>query len=300
MNLYSMTGYGQGEAALDGRRATLTLRSVNHRHLDVRCRVPSGLVSIEARLRARIRAVLGRGKVDVSLQIQGSAGGEAQAPATVDVAAALAYWEQIVVLSEALGIPAPQPDPALLLGLPEVVQAAPISGDPDDVWEQLLPAVDAALGQLLDSRRAEGASLVRDLSGRLERLGELHVAARARAPEAVEHQQRRLRRRVETLLVEHGVQLDEGRLAQELALLSDRADVEEELTRLDHHLDTLGRLVVGDGSAAVGRKLDFVLQEAMREANTLGSKANDAPLADVVVEIKAELERVREQVQNLE
>jgi len=295
-----MTGYGQARVGLGGRMATVTLRSVNHRHLDVRCRLPAGLAGVESRLRARVRASLGRGKVDVLVYVHGSQAEGGGAAATIDTKAAVAYWDQLVALAGVLGDGAPRPDLGLLVGLPGVVRSDDGPSDPDLVWKDLQPAVDEALERLRSSRRAEGATLVADLQDRVAQLRVLHQAAVERTPEALQDQQQRLRRRAEALLADVGVRLDEGRLAHELVILADRSDVEEELTRLAHHLSTLSTLLAGDGRVPVGRKLDFVLQEAMREANTLGSKSSDSALADVVVEIKAELERVREQVQNIE
>ncbi|MBM4320468.1 MAG: DUF1732 domain-containing protein, partial [Deltaproteobacteria bacterium] len=202
--------------------------------------------------------------------------------------------------------------------------------DAEAVWTQLRPALQEALTLFATSRRAEGEALGEDLRRRAATLGELQERVRQHAPLALRHHQQKLRERVSRLLdpavgrpgprpsaplagpadageagpaaesAAGGVRLDEARLVQELALLADRLDVEEELTRLDHHLGSLSSLLAGEERGPFGRRLDFLVQELMREVNTIGSKGNDALIADLVVSMKSELERIREQVQNLE
>lgn len=301
MSPLSMTGFGEAEAVVLGRRTRIELRSINHRYLEIRCRLPRTLSSLEARLTAMIKERVQRGKVDLVVTLEETVDAQGLGP-MIDVNLARAYWADIEHLAQALGMTRPQPDLALLLGLPDVVRLEESdAAHGEAVWSQLAPALAQALERFAATRRAEGQALGEDLLRRTELLQQLLERVRARAPQALRHHQQKLRERV-TRLLEHtgGGRPDEARLAQELALLADRLDIEEELTRLDHHLSSLGRALSGEEPGPLGRRLDFLVQELMREVNTIGAKANDALIADLVVGMKSELERIREQVQNLE
>ncbi|MDY0062578.1 MAG: YicC/YloC family endoribonuclease [Myxococcota bacterium] len=302
MPLMSMTGFGEAETVLLGRRMRVEVRTVNHRYLEVRCRLPGPLQALEPEVQALVKQRVARGKLDLTITpaevaAAGVAGGR------IDVGLALAYWEQIRHLAGALGQSTPVPDLALLLSLPEVVRQEEPRADPEQVSAALRAAVDQALARLRTARQAEGAALAADLRARSRTLRELRDAVAARSPVAVQQMGQRLRERLARLLTlapEGKASPDEARLAQELVLLTDRLDVQEELTRLDHHLTTLDRLLDEEAEGPQGRRLDFLVQELLRETNTIGSKANDAVITDCVVEMKTELERIREQVQNLE
>lgn len=290
----SMTGFGRGSATTEGgREVTVEVRSVNHRYCDVRVVAPSELTAKTAEVERAVRARFSRGRFDVQVSLS-TAGGHGPRP-TIDVGAARRYLEAMRDLARALEL-----DPRVTLeqvaGSPGVIGLAPDDGDA----AILEPAVDEALGVALEGldemRGTEGASLAMALEGHLERAMELRAAIAERSPLVVEERKRRLRHRTRELL--EGGQLNEERLAQEVALMADRMDISEELERLGAHIEHARPLLAIE--EASGRKLDFLIQEMNREANTVAAKSADGAIAHVVVDLKAELERMREQAQNLE
>lgn len=294
--IQSMTGFGAASFRVDGTPFQIELRSVNHRHLDVRVKLPRALAALEAGLRTRIQERFERGKIDCSVS---APQGEGPAPRLeVDRQALEAYRAAARILvgdgiRDTLGT-------AELLALPGVARLVEPQLSDDALRDAAEPALDAALEGLAGMRAAEGAMLARDLEARLARLSELADALDARAGVIQQAVRERLRRRARQLENEVGV-LDEARLHQELALAADRLDVSEEILRLRSHALQFHKALeaAGPGRAA-GRRLDFLLQEMSREANTLGAKGADADAAHLVVELKTELERMREQVQNVE
>jgi uncharacterized protein (TIGR00255 family) len=292
-----MTGFGRasfqvGEAAFD-----VEVRSVNHRYLDTRVRLPRLLGAFEADVRARLQQRLGRGKVDLSVAAPGN--GAPAARLEIDLEAARAYLRAAASLGRDEGV-AGELQVASLLALPGVARFVEPELSSEALGRALLAAVDAALDALDAMRAAEGAAIERDLLGRLSAVAGLAGCVGARAGEVQAAVRERLRRRAEQLRSETGL-LDEARLHQEIVLAADRLDVTEEVVRLESHVEQFRRIVgEGDGGKPVGRRLDFLLQEFSREANTIGSKGSDAGIAHEIVELKAEIERLREQVQNVE
>jgi uncharacterized protein (TIGR00255 family) len=284
-----MTGYGRGVAEQDGRRATVEVRSVNHRFLDLKLRGMAMPPALEEQLSARVRASIERGAVTVSVHVAAPPG---EAAARVDPAAAQRTYEMLAELAARLGIGGP--DLALVLAQPGVVVPAEAPGDEPD--PRVLTALDAALAQLDRMRSTEGQALAAELTARLDELTALRASIAGLAAAIPAQIARRLAERVRRLLDE--AQPDPGRLAQEVALLADRADVTEELVRLASHLDQARGLLAAPGAA--GRRLDFLVQEIGRELNTIGSKSAAAEISLAVVDAKAVLEKVREQAQNVE
>ena len=293
-----MTGYGRGVAEHGGVRATVDVRAVNHRFLDLKLRGVSLPPAIEDALSARVRAALERGAVSVNVHL---ARGEASGT-RIDAAAARAAHAALDSLARTLGTPAP--DLALVLAQPGVIAA----GDDERADDEpaILGAIDAALVQLAGMRAREGEALARELTARLDELARLRVTIEKLAATMPEQVHRRLHERLRKLVRDEADQvkadasgfLDPARLAQEVALIADRADVTEELVRLASHVDQARALIAG--SAAAGRRLDFLAQEIGRELNTIGSKSASAEITAAVVEAKAVLEKLREQVQNVE
>lgn len=286
-----MTGFGRGVAEQGGLRATVDIRAVNHRFLDLKLRGAALAPAVEEAVNAKVRAAVERGAVTVSINIaRAVSGGGAGA---IDLAAAVAAHAQLAELAQRLGLPGP--DLALVLAQPGVTG----SGERLDEEEApVLPALDAALAQLEQMRRSEGAALAAELGLRFDELVALRLSV-ARLAAAVPAQvTRRLQERLGRLLEGQELALDPARLAQEVAVLADRADVTEELVRLASHLDQARALVTGPG--AVGRRLDFLVQEIGRELNTIGSKSTATEISAAIVEGKATLEKVREQIQNVE
>lgn len=290
----SMTGFGVGEAPLvkTSGKLTVEIRAVNHRYLDVRVRAPSQLPDLGAAVEAIARERLSRGRFDVTVRLEGAALGAV----VLHEERARSVFKALLALRDEL---APGVDvPLSLLGavpdlfIPSIEQAG------DELRAALSASFDAALESLDAMRLREGLALGDDIVRRLVTVRKLALTVAERAPHVVELYKRKLKERAERLRAAADVDVDTGRLEQELALFADRVDICEELTRLESHTSHFETLLAG--SDAVGRRLDFLLQEMAREANTIGSKSQDAGIAHSVVELKAEIERMREQVQNVE
>jgi uncharacterized protein (TIGR00255 family) len=294
-----MTGYGRGVAERDARRAAVEIRSVNHRFMDVKLRGAPLDAAIEERVAARVRERITRGSLTVTLRLEGWGAG---ASLRVDQEAARRVHAELRQLAAALEIE-PRISLELVCTQPGVMVAVEGErgwGSVDEAMaECVAEAVDRALEDLISMRDAEGQALARDLAGRFETLRSLGAALERLASAAPEDAERRLRERLGRLLAGGKVPVDEARLAQEVAILSDRMDVTEELVRVKSHIAQLGELM-SQRQQAVGRRLDFLVQELGREFNTVASKSQSADIARLVVEAKAELEKVREQVQNVE
>jgi uncharacterized protein (TIGR00255 family) len=289
-----MTGFGAGRARDGGEEVSAEVRSVNHKYCEVKPRLPRELLALEGEVVRRVKARLQRGSVEVSVQRTATA-----APALsvrVDEALAREYAQALRRARDAAGIvgDVTMQDLAAAEGVLVLEERPP---DLEAVGRALAAALDAALAQLEAMRTREGASLAEDLRGHGERLAERIAQAEALAPAVVAAHRERLARRVAELA--QGVPVDPQRLAIEVAVFAERIDVAEEVSRLKIHLRSLLAQLDGEG-AAVGRQLDFLVQEMHREVNTLGAKSQSAEVAARVVEMKALLERIREQVQNVE
>ncbi len=294
--IQSMTGFGRATREVDGLGLEVEARSVNHRHLDLRIRLPRALAEYETALKQRMQSRLSRGKVDVTVSLVMGAGATSL---EIDEAIADQYVAASRRLGERHGLEA-SIDVSALLALPGVMRLVETEVDPGTLRAPLEEALDEAVAALAAMRAAEGASLATEFEGRLATVEQLAERIEARAAEVVEAARQRLRKRAEQIEREVGL-LDEARLHQEVVIAADRLDITEELVRLRSHVDQFRETLATAGPGApVGRRLDFLLQELGREANTVGSKASDAALAQDVVELKTELERIREQVQNVE
>ncbi|MFI5376456.1 MAG: YicC/YloC family endoribonuclease [Candidatus Rokuibacteriota bacterium] len=290
-----MTGYGRAESTGASTILTVECKSVNHRHLDVSLKLPRVLASFEADARRLIQASVQRGRVDVSTTVT-TAEGTVLNPLTVNVAQAREYADAARRLSEALDL-SDGPSLGWVMGQPGVLtREEQVALSADEAWPLLEKALAGALALMVERRETEGAALAQELSGlRAVLAGHVDAVAR-RAPAAVERRAARLAERMHAML--DGAELDEARLAAEVAVWADRTDVSEELARLRAHLTQLAALLAAD--EPVGRTLDFLIQEINREVNTIGSKADDLEISQVVIAAKATLEKMREQVQNIE
>lgn len=287
----SMTGFGSGTCEGVGLAVRVELRSVNHRHLTIQLRMPPGLASLESEVEGRIRKRLSRGAVGVAMTVTPLAGSESR---LIDHDLAGRLLVELKTLAEESQLVAP--DVRSVLSLPGVL----VNGEapaPEDVGAPLLGALDLALEEILAARSQEGASLLADLEANLAQTEEFAAQAAILMPEVQVRHQAALIERVGILLGDAQA-VSQQDLAREVAVLADRLDVAEELSRLDAHVAHFrSKLALGE---PVGRSLDFLSQELLREANTLGSKCNDAEIAHLVVDLKAVIERLREQVQNVE
>jgi uncharacterized protein (TIGR00255 family) len=289
----SMTGFGRAEVSHGAVVVTVEARSVNHRHLDVALRLPRALAGLELDARRLVQSRLERGRVDVAVQLALQAG---QAPARVklDVDLAREYLAQARTLAATLDARG-EADLAWVLDRPGVVRMEEAEATPAEPWPALAEALGLALDELVARREAEGERLARELRALHAELTALVAALAARAPAAAARREERLRERLRSLL---GEGVDEGRILTEAAVWADRSDVSEELARLRAHLAEFTLLL--DKGGPVGRPLDFLLQELHREVNTVGAKADDLEMSQSMLAAKGVLERIREQVQNLE
>lgn len=288
-----MTAFGRGQAPATEGSWVVEIRTVNSRFLDQHLRTPPGLAGLDERIKKYVATRLDRGRV--SLGVKALGGAEPTPSLVLNKPLVREYRRVLKELAKELGV---ERDPGLgpFLTNRDLVQVEDADPDLDLIWQQIKPALDQALDGVVEMRGQEGDILARDMSQRLEVLGELFKQVAARSPEIVEGYRQRLNERLEKLL--NNSEVDPQRVAYEVAILADKCDITEEAVRAASHLKQFARFL--DEDAPVGRKLDFLVQELNREANTMGSKTPDADAAQLVVDIKAELERIREQVQNLE
>lgn len=294
MSLQSMTGYGRGHAHAGGVTVQVEIHTVNRKQLDIQCVLPKNLAALEPCIVKLVQPVMTRGRVSVDVKVDWSDSARARA-LSIDTPLAKQMVQRLRAAAKECDVPATL-DMAFIAQLPNILQFKPPTENNAQVEAILEKAVRQALRACSAMRRREGRALQQDLMMRLARLDEL-VSMIEKAAPAVTH---RYRQRLHQRVAEAGVdwsQADE-RLLKEVALFADRADVQEEITRLRSHLVQAQRLT--RQKTAAGRALDFLAQECFREINTIGSKANDSVILQRVVDFKTELERIREQVQNIE
>lgn len=288
----SMTGYGRGSASVDGFTFSAELRSVNHRYADLALRLPRELYFLEERIRRLLLESVTRGRVELNLTLDEMPSGLHRAGLDEELAAG--YRQALQQLSERLELN-DQVRLEHLLQVPDLFKPEKMALTAEQVWPAAAAALREALQNLIRQRRSEGENLCRDLLGRCQSLAAMVDSAARRAEEAKEESRLRTEQKFSDLLAG---QFEETRLIMECAILVERMGVDEELLRLRSHLDAFQATL--SGSDPAGRKLDFIAQEMFREINTIGSKAGDYSLTGIVVEMKAELEKIREQIQNLE
>ena len=288
--LRSMTGYGRGEATIGGRRIVFEIKSVNHKFFEFNSRITRGYLFLEDKLKAYVQGKISRGKVDVFLQIETLE--ETDVQVLVNHSLASAYVKALEELQQRYQLP-DGPGLALLSKYSDIFSVHKAPEDEDAVWEAVRQVADMAIASFLKMREAEGARLKADI---LEKAGEVIALVEQVTPETVEAYRERLRAKIEELLQDN--RFDEQRVLTEVAIFADKVAVDEETVRLRSHFQQLQKLVDSDGP--VGRKIDFLVQEMNREANTIGSKSVNSKIAYLVVDIKALIEKIREQVQNVE
>ena len=291
--LKSMTGFGTGRSRAGDEELSVEVRAVNHKHLEVKVRLPRELAALEAAVVKAVRSRCARGAVDVA--VRRSASTVTGAVPTVDAAMARAWREALRTVARAAEL-ADTPTASQIASQPGVVRMEEPVTDLALAEGSLERALTEALDALVAARVREGRALEADLSARLERVATLAAEVAALAPRTVETYRARLQERVADLL--KGAPVDEARLVQEVALFAERTDVAEEATRLQAHLAAFRSFLAS--SEPAGRKMDFLVQEMHREVNTTGSKSQSTDISARIVELKAELERIREQVQNVE
>lgn len=289
----SMTGYGRAEDTLNGCTITVELRSVNNRYLDCNVRMPRLYLFAEETIKSRVQNTISRGKVDVFVTLD-STGGE-QVQVSVNQPLADGYYAALTQLAERYGL-SKDISVSLLSRFPDVLLAEKAEEDVEQRAQDICAVLDRALQDFDQMRTREGARLEADVLSRVARIEELVGKVEERSPQTVAEYRARLEARMNEVL--SNTQLDPARILTEAAIFADKVAVDEETVRLRSHIGQLRHMLEQGG--ATGRKLDFLIQEFNREANTIGSKCSDIDIARHVVDIKAEIEKIREQVQNIE
>ena len=288
----SMTAFGRGEAQADGRAWTVEIRSVNHRFLDTKIRLPRDLAEIEERIKKELATQFSRGHVEVAVSCTGEV---ADLQVRPNLELARQYLKALNDIKQELALP-DNPNLTTIAGFRDVLTSSTAETDIDTLWTPIGKALNAAMKQCGKMRSAEGKALKKEMLRLLKGVAARIDAVEAGLPEIIRFRENSLKERLDKLL--NGVDIDPIRLAQEAAIMVDKADITEELTRLRSHIIQFGNYL--DLDEPVGRRLDFLLQEFHREINTISSKINNTAIAHQAVELKNDTEKMREQVQNLE
>ena len=291
--LKSMTGYGRGEAVLNGRTITVEIRSVNNRYLDCSVKVPRLYIFAEDAIKSCVQSNISRGKVDVFVTLE-SVGGE-QVVISVNQPVADSYYNALTGLRDRYQL-RDDISVSLLSRFQDVLLVEKSQEDVEAVAKDICSVLDIALSDFNAMRQREGEKLAQDIRSRAETITQLLAKVEERSPQTVSEYRTKLENRMREVL--SNTQLDESRILTEAAIFADKVAVDEETVRLRSHLGQLAEML--DSGVPIGRKLDFLIQEFNREANTIGSKCTDLEISRHVVDIKGEIEKIREQVQNVE
>ena len=294
----SMTGFGRGEYSDDISKVTVEIRSVNHRYLDIYVKMPRRYSFAEETIKSAIKERLHRGKVEVSVSVDNV--GKSDSDVRLDKELAARYYSVLSELKDSFDFgDDSRVSLSLLSKMPDVIVTTPAAEDEEAMAKRLLGATSKALDDFCGMREAEGEKLAADLSARADTIQEIRDRIDKRAPEIEKEYAAKFKARVEEIL--GGVyEVPEERIALEAAIFADKANITEELVRLGSHISQLRKFLQSDGREAVGKKIDFLIQEMNREANTIGSKSNDREITSNMLDLKAEIVKVREQVQNIE
>ena len=289
----SMTGFGRSEQKINGREISVEIKSVNHRYFEFSCKTSRGYAFLEEKLKAYVQQRVSRGKIDLYVSVVCAE--ETQANVTLNHSLAAGYVEALKEIAAAYGV---QDDISVssVARFTDIFTVHKAQEDEDEVWQSVLPVLDSAMESFMNMRRAEGARMKEDVLGRSKTILSIVEQIDEQSPQTVAQYREKLEERLKELL--ESASVDEQRLLTEAAIFADKTAVAEETVRLRSHFSQLERFM--EAGEPVGRKIDFILQEMNREANTIGSKVQNAPLAHLVVEIKSGLEKIREQIQNIE
>ena len=291
--LKSMTGYGRVKVENDLREITVELRSVNHRYLDLNIKVPRIYGYLEEMVSKQAQAAIARGKVDIFVSVRAKEGADIRV--SPNMAVIQGYVDAIKKVSETYGL-SDEATALSLLRLPDAMEQSKEEADADQLKAEVSAVLDQALTEYNAMREKEGARLVEDVTYRAGLIAQSVDFVEQRSPDCVEEYRQRIAARMTEIL--DGTELAQQRILQEAALYADKVNVTEEIVRLRSHLAQLETML--KSPVAIGRKLDFLVQEMNRETNTIGSKANDITITNYMLEIKSEIEKIREQVQNIE
>ena len=290
----SMTGFGRCEAADEERKFTVEMKGVNHRYLDANIRMPKKLNFFESAIRSLLKESVHRGKVDIFITYEDFS--ESQVSLKYNETLAAEYLEKFKMMEEKFSL---ENDirVSTLSRYPEVLTMEEKMDDEEELWKGLKKALDGAIAQFVQTRTVEGENLKKDLIAKLDGMLELVGQIEERAPKIIAEYKEKLEGKVKELLED--TQIDEGRIASEIVIFADKICTDEEVVRLRSHVEHMKATLQSD-DRGIGRKLDFIAQEMNREANTILSKANDLETSNIGIELKTEIEKVREQIQNIE
>ena len=289
----SMTGYGRFEVEQDGRKFTAEIKSVNHRYNDISIRLPRSMNYLEDKIRKTLLKKITRGKTDVYINFESFSDDDVNIK--INEALAKAYVEKLEFLKSEFGLQSPDML-ALVAKFADVISVEKVQDDEDIIWQILLPTIEGALDNFVSMREAEGEALKEDILKKASLIESFVEQVKERTPQIVEEYRQKLMAKLEEFL--GNIEIDEQRVLTEVMIYTDKVCVDEEITRLLSHIDQLREILKSED--AVGRKLDFLVQELNREANTIASKSNDISLTKISVELKSEIEKIREQIQNIE
>ncbi len=289
----SMTGYGKGENEKDGRKFTVEIKSVNHRYNDISIKLPRFMISMEDKIKKNISQKIFRGKTDVFINFETEAQDDVQVKLNEPLARS--YVEKLNELKEMFGLETPNALD-LVAKFPDILSTEKVEEEGDVIWEALEPALNEAVENFIHMRETEGETLKKDILLKNQKIKEITDKIKERAPFVVDEYKEKLNARLADLMDKNVI--DEQRIAAEITIYSDKCCIDEELTRMYSHIKQLESILESDGS--IGRKLDFLVQEMNREANTTASKSSDITITNAAIELKTEIEKIREQIQNLE
>lgn len=289
----SMTGFGKGDNEADGRKFTVEIKSVNHRYNDINIKLPRFMFSLEDRIRKHIMQRISRGKTDVYINFETFSQDDVAVKLNEQLAAAVT--EKLNILKDKFGLES-QNTLDLVARFPDIITTENVEENEEMMYNILLPALDKALEQFIAMRQREGAALRDDILKKCKTLRSLTEKIELRSAQVPEEYRIKLRTRIDELLGE--VPVDEQRISQEVLIFADRCCIDEEITRLYSHISQLEDIMDSDGP--VGRKLDFLVQELNRESNTSASKSSDITVTQTAIDLKSEIEKIREQIQNIE
>lgn len=289
-----MTGFGRGESQTENRKFLVELKSLNHRYMDVSIKMPKIFTYLEEQIRQTIKDYVKRGRVEVFITYENL--GDTEVKVVADLPLAQQYFNALKDLKD--NIPARDDvSISLIAKYPDVIRVEKKELDEDETWNCLSEALNNGLNKLMEMRRVEGAQLKEDLIKRLGIIEGYIKEVEERSPQIIIEYRQRLNERIRELL-EDAHNVDDSRILMEVALFADKSNITEEIVRFESHIKQF--LITLEENDSIGRKLDFIIQEMNREVNTIGSKANNLTVTNIVVNMKSELEKMREQVQNIE
>ena len=293
----SMTGYGRGIYSDNQRSITVEVKAVNHRYCDITVKMPRKYSFAEEKIKAAAKEVLRRGKIEIGVSIDNF--GKSETDVNLNLEVAKRYYDELTELSQSFELSGDGQVPlSLLAGMTDVLTTVPAADDEEEFTRELMAALKEALEGISAMRTVEGEKLALDILKRADIIENTKNLIAERAPKIEREYKEKLKARI-TELLDGSVEVPEDRLALEAAIFADKANITEEIVRLGSHIDQLRTFINGD-EETVGKKIDFLVQEMNREANTIGSKSNDMDITSWMLELKAEIEKIREQVQNIE